>query len=362
MPSIIPVVLSGGSGTRLWPLSRAMYPKQFVRFSNHQSASFLAATLQRLTPERGFEPPIIVCNNDHRFLVRDEAERTGLGPRAILLEPVARNTAPAIAAAALLIARTDADAIIAVMPSDHVIKDEARFVAAVRRAAEVAEAGKLALFGIAPGVPHTGYGYIQRGEPLPGFDGAFAVRAFTEKPDQQTAQNYLASGEYYWNSGIFVLGARAFLRELERLEPSVLAAAEAALAGRARISDFAGWMPQHSRRLPAFRSTMRSWSERTWRRSCRSTSAGAMWAPGRRSGSSATGTGKATRCMATLCSKRQRTVTSTQSERWSRPSASRTSSSSIRQMRCWLPTRPERRTWAPSSPALGRKSGRNMRA
>jgi mannose-1-phosphate guanylyltransferase / mannose-6-phosphate isomerase len=231
MPSIIPVVLSGGSGTRLWPMSRAMYPKQFVRFSDDQSASFLAATLQRLTPARGFQSPIIVCNNDHRFLVREEAERAGVAPRAILLEPVARNTAPAIAAAALLIARTDADAILAVMPSDHVIKDETRFVAAVRQAADVAQSGRLALFGITPSVPHTGYGYIQRGEPLPGFDGAFAVRAFAEKPDQQTAKKYLASGEYYWNSGIFVLPARAFLRELERLEPSVLAAAEAAITG-----------------------------------------------------------------------------------------------------------------------------------
>jgi mannose-1-phosphate guanylyltransferase / mannose-6-phosphate isomerase len=231
MPSIFPVVLSGGSGTRLWPLSRAMYPKQFIRFSEDQSASFLAATLQRLDPSKGFERPIIVCNNDHRFLVREEAERTGLEAAAIMLEPQARNTAPAIAVAALFAMRADPNAVIVVMPSDHVIKDESGFLAAVRRAVEIAEAGRLVLFGIAPSNPHTGYGYIRRGEALHGFEGAFAVQAFTEKPDHQTAENYLASGEYYWNSGIFVLGARSFLDELGRLNPSVLTAAKAALIG-----------------------------------------------------------------------------------------------------------------------------------
>jgi mannose-1-phosphate guanylyltransferase/mannose-6-phosphate isomerase len=231
MPSIFPVVLSGGSGTRLWPLSRAMYPKQFIRFSDEQSASFLAATLMRLDPAHGFKQPIVVCNNDHRFLVREETERVGLPAAAILLEPQARNTAPAIAAAALLAMREDPEAIIVVMPSDHLIKDESGFLAAVRRAIDVAVAGRLVLFGIAPGIAHTGYGYIRRGASLPGFDGAFAVQAFTEKPDLETASKYLASGEYYWNSGIFVLGARSFLDELGKLNPPVLAAAEAALTG-----------------------------------------------------------------------------------------------------------------------------------
>jgi mannose-1-phosphate guanylyltransferase/mannose-6-phosphate isomerase len=231
MPVIHPVILSGGSGTRLWPLSRAMYPKQFIRFFAAQTASFLATTLERLEPGQGFAPPLVVCNNDHRFLVKDDAERVGVSPSTILLEPVARNTAAAIAAAALLVERADPAGILAVMPSDHVIRDEAGFVAAVRRAADIAAAGKLVLFGIAPNGPHTGYGYIRRGSPLAGFEGAYAVGTFTEKPDRTTAEGYIAAGDYYWNSGIFVLGARAFLDELGRLQPAILAAARRALAG-----------------------------------------------------------------------------------------------------------------------------------
>ena len=230
MPRLYPVILSGGSGTRLWPLSRALYPKQFIRFSKAQDATFLTATMRRLGAGEGFAPPIVVCNNDHRFLVRDEAEQAGIELGAIVLEPQARNTAPAVAIAALLVERDDPDGIMVVMPSDHVIRDNTRFVAAVRRAADVAAAGRLTLFGIQPSAPHTGYGYIHRGEPLAGFDGAFAVRAFTEKPNRETAEDYLATGEYYWNSGIFVLGVGSFLEELKRLEPSVLAAAKEALA------------------------------------------------------------------------------------------------------------------------------------
>jgi mannose-1-phosphate guanylyltransferase / mannose-6-phosphate isomerase len=231
MPSIYPVVLSGGSGTRLWPLSRAMYPKQFIRFFETQPASFLAATVARLTPEEGFAKPIVVCNNDHRFLVKDEIGRAGVTPLAIVLEPVARNTAPAIAVAALLVARENPEGVLAVMPSDHVIRDEPAFVAAVKRAAAVAQTGKLVLFGIKPDGAHTGYGYIRRGNPLPGFEGVYAVDAFTEKPDKAKAETYVAAGTYAWNSGIFVLGAQAFLDELGRLQPAMLEATKAALDG-----------------------------------------------------------------------------------------------------------------------------------
>jgi mannose-1-phosphate guanylyltransferase/mannose-6-phosphate isomerase len=231
MLTIQPVVLSGGAGTRLWPLSRALYPKQFVRFPGIQPESFLASALKRLKPASGFAPPLVVCNNDHRFLVKDEAERAGVRLGAIVLEPMARDTAPAVAVAALIAERSSPDAILAVMPSDLFIRDEQAFAGAVRKAGEIAAGGRLVLFGVVPDTPHTGYGYIRRGKALPGFDGAFEVAAFTEKPNRETAAGYLAAGGHFWNSGIFVLGARAFLNELERFEPGILAAARNALDG-----------------------------------------------------------------------------------------------------------------------------------
>ncbi|HRK20031.1 MAG TPA: mannose-1-phosphate guanylyltransferase/mannose-6-phosphate isomerase [Hyphomicrobiaceae bacterium] len=227
--TIYPVILSGGSGTRLWPLSRAMYPKQFIRF-NGAPLSFLGATLARLGTGSGFQKPIILCNNDHRFLVKAEIEQAKVECKAIVLEPVARNTAPAIAVAALEVASESPNGVIVVMPSDHAIGDEAKFVEAVRRAAKVAATGKLVLFGIKPDSAHTGYGYIKRGEDLEGFKGAaFTVDKFFEKPDQATAEAYLAEGSYFWNSGIFVLHARTFLEELARLNPRILDAAKQAL-------------------------------------------------------------------------------------------------------------------------------------
>lgn len=232
MSAVFPVILSGGSGTRLWPLSRSMYPKQFIRFFNGQSSSFLGAALKRLPADAGFAPPILLCNNDHRFLVKEEIEKSGIVPKAIILEPVARNTAPAIAVAALAAVAEDADAILAVMPSDHVIKDSKRFLEAVKRAAKVASTGKLVLFGIVPSEPHTGYGYIRKGAGIEGFNGgAFSVEAFVEKPSKTIAAKYVADGRHFWNSGIFVLHARTFLDELARLEPKMIEAARKALHG-----------------------------------------------------------------------------------------------------------------------------------
>ena len=231
MSAIFPVILSGGSGTRLWPLSRAMFPKQFIRFFNGQSASFLGAALARLKPEAGFEPPILLSNNDHRFLIKAECDQLGIVPKAIILEPVARNTAPAITVAALAAVREDAGAVLAVMPSDHVVKNEARFVECVKRAARIAAGGKLVLFGVVPTEPHTGYGYIRQGKELEGSKEAFGVDAFFEKPDAATAKSYLAKGGYFWNSGIFVLHAQTFLDEIAKLSPEILVAAKAALAG-----------------------------------------------------------------------------------------------------------------------------------
>ncbi len=230
MSAIYPVILSGGSGTRLWPLSRSMYPKQFIRFFNGQSATFLGQALMRLSPEQGFAGPILLCNNDHRFLVKEEVDRAGITPMAIILEPVARNTAPAIAVAALAAHRDNPNAIIAVMPSDHVVLDEVKFVEAIKRAAKVASTGRLVLFGIKPDEPHTGYGYIRKGAPIEGFNGgAYKVDAFFEKPDRKTAEGYIAEDSYFWNSGIFVLNTRTFIEELARLEPRMLEQARIAL-------------------------------------------------------------------------------------------------------------------------------------
>ncbi len=231
MTSIYPVVLSGGSGTRLWPLSRSMYPKQFINFFNGRGSTLLGATLGRLKADAGFAAPILLCNNNHRFLVQEELDRAGITPKAIILEPVARNTAAAITVAALAAAREHPNAVLVVMPSDHAVRNEAGFVEAVRRAATVAATGRLVLFGIQPDSPHTGYGYIQQGDSLEGFKGgAFKVEAFCEKPDEATAKSYLKSGGYFWNSGIFVLNARTFLDEVARLDPRILEAARAALA------------------------------------------------------------------------------------------------------------------------------------
>ncbi len=231
MSDIFPVILSGGSGTRLWPLSRSMYPKQFIRFFNGQGNTLLGATLTRLRTDAGFSAPILLCNNDHRFLVQEELDRANIKAKSIVLEPVARNTAPAIAVAALVAARESANPILVVMPSDHAVKDEARFVDAVKRAAAVAATGRLVMFGIQPTEPHTGYGYIRKGESLEGFKGAaFGVEAFYEKPDMPTAKRYLKDGGYFWNSGIFVLNARSFIEELARLDPRILEAARSALA------------------------------------------------------------------------------------------------------------------------------------
>jgi mannose-1-phosphate guanylyltransferase/mannose-6-phosphate isomerase len=229
MHRIYPVILSGGSGTRLWPLSREMYPKQFIRFFEDEESTLLGAALKRLPEADGFQAPLLMCNNDHRFLIRDELDRAGIAKATVILESAARNTAPAIAVAALKVSRTDRDAILAIMPSDHVIQDAAAFAREIKAAAAVAAKGRLALFGIKPTEPHTGYGYIYRGAPLPDQPGAYDVISFFEKPDLERAKSYCADGQHFWNSGIFVLHAATFLEELGRLEPQVLDAAEQAL-------------------------------------------------------------------------------------------------------------------------------------
>lgn len=206
-----------------------MYPKQFLHFFNGESHSLLGTTLGRLGATDSFEAPIVVCNNDHRFLVKEEVTKAGISPQAIILEPIARSTAAAVAVAALFAQKRDPDAVIAVMPSDHVVGDAPAFVAGIKQAAAIAATGRLVLFGVKPTEAYTGYGYIRQGPPLECDSGGFAVEAFCEKPERALAEQYVAAGNYFWNSGIFVLSARTFLDELQRLDASIFEAARGAL-------------------------------------------------------------------------------------------------------------------------------------
>lgn len=223
---IQPVILCGGSGTRLWPMSRSGHPKQYLRLTGDDSlAQQTALRLQHLP---GAAAPIVVTNNEQRFLIAEQLRQVGVTPASIVLEPLGRNTAPAIAVAALLAMRAAPDALLLVLPSDHAIAHDAAFAAAVQHALPVAADDYLVTFGIAPTQPHTGYGYIRRGSPLAGRPKAYAVDAFVEKPDAPTAQGFLAAGGYYWNSGMFLLKASAYLEELRRHAPEI--ARQAALA------------------------------------------------------------------------------------------------------------------------------------
>ena len=230
--AIFPVLLSGGSGTRLWPVSRAARPKQFLSLSGQSDDSLIVETLHRLRTGPDIHPPTLLCNHDHRFLVADALAQAGLAARSILLEPVARNTAPAITVAALSAFREDAEACIAVMPCDHAIGDVDAFRTAVAKASELARQGRLVLFGVSPSEAHTGYGYIRRGAPLtPGDDNGFVVSAFKEKPDRATAEAYLADRSMFWNAGIFVLNCRTFLDEVKARHPDMMEACAGALDG-----------------------------------------------------------------------------------------------------------------------------------
>jgi mannose-1-phosphate guanylyltransferase/mannose-6-phosphate isomerase len=231
MSSILPVILSGGSGTRLWPLSREAYPKQFLPLTGERT--MLQATWLRVA-DVAAHPPIVVANESHRFVAAEQLQQAGTAPSAILLEPIGRNTAPAIAAAALEARRNGDDPLLLVLPSDHLINDIARFHQAIAQAAAIAEQGKLVTFGIQPTAPETGYGYIKA---VAG-DGPRAIERFVEKPDLATAETYVASGEYYWNSGMFLFRASRYLEELERLQPQILAACRTAWEKARRDTDF----------------------------------------------------------------------------------------------------------------------------
>lgn len=230
---IIPVILCGGAGTRLWPLSRELYPKQLLSLVDDNS--LLQNTVTRCSAHPEVEAPILVCNEEHRFLVAEQLREINVNPARIILEPEGRNTAPAVAIAAHEALRGEDDVILVVLPSDHIIKDEDAFIAALTLAISQAEAGHLATFGVVPDRPETGYGYIKKGEP---HADAFKVAAFVEKPNKDTAIEYFQSEAYYWNSGMFVFRASQYLAELEEHRPDIAEAIHTAVQHVQQDLDF----------------------------------------------------------------------------------------------------------------------------
>ncbi|ASK17922.1 MULTISPECIES: mannose-1-phosphate guanylyltransferase/mannose-6-phosphate isomerase [unclassified Halomonas] len=231
---ILPVILSGGSGSRLWPVSREHYPKQFLNL-HKQDVSLLQEAALRLNDVSGAGEPIIVCNEEHRFLVAEQMQQLGFEKSKIILEPIGRNTAPALALAALAAVEANPEVELLVMPADHVIKDTQAFAEAVKKGQVLSQQDKLVTFGITPTTPHTGYGYIKRGE---GLGEGFSVAAFVEKPDAAVAEAYLASGDYLWNSGIFLFKASCYLEALKTHAPDILANCQAAYQQRSEDMDF----------------------------------------------------------------------------------------------------------------------------
>jgi mannose-1-phosphate guanylyltransferase len=225
---LVPVILCGGTGTRLWPLSRASYPKQYWPLAGQGDETLLQQTHQRLEGLPELAPPLLICNEDHRFIVAEQLRQIGVEPAGILLEPLGRNTAPAVAIAALQATASGADPLLLILAADHVINQPERFRATVAAGIPAAEAGQLVTFGIVPTAPETGYGYIEAAQSLDP-TAPVPIARFVEKPDLPTAQAFLGTGRFTWNSGMFLFRASAILSELERLAPEVVSACRAAL-------------------------------------------------------------------------------------------------------------------------------------
>ncbi|MSO99652.1 MAG: mannose-1-phosphate guanylyltransferase/mannose-6-phosphate isomerase [Acetobacteraceae bacterium] len=234
-PAIVPVILSGGSGTRLWPVSRESFPKQLWPLMSERSL-MQDTVLRAIGPE--FAPPVVVCNEEHRFLIAEQLREVGIANARIVLEPVGRNSAPAIAAAAVLVAEDDPDTVLWMMAADASIADTAALHVALKAAAVAARAGKIVTFGMQPTAPETGYGYIEIGAPLDDAPGVHAVARFVEKPNAEDAARLSTDGRHLWNSGMFVFTARALLREIEIHSPEILAPVRTAVAGRRTDLDF----------------------------------------------------------------------------------------------------------------------------
>jgi len=232
---LIPVILSGGVGSRLWPLSREQYPKQLLALIGHHT--MLQDTILRLEGLPDQSDPLIVCNESHRFLVAEQLRNTGITPDHIILEPIGRNTAPATAVAALTAIANDPEAILLVLPADHLITDVKTFRATVKAGIALAEANYLVTFGIVPHHPETGYGYIKATDRV-NDTIALIVERFVEKPDLISARHYLETKEYYWNSGMFLFKAKEYLAELERFAPNILGACRQAVDNSIEDKDF----------------------------------------------------------------------------------------------------------------------------
>lgn len=235
---IIPVILAGGSGTRLWPLSRELYPKQLLNLVDDNT--MLQNTILRLTSYQGVADPVVICNENHRFMVAEQLRAIGIENATIILEPVGRNTAPALAVAALKTLNNDSDSILMVLPADHDIENVDVLHKSIATGVGLAEKDYLITFGIVPDAPETGYGYIRKGDAINGADkhGAVSIAEFVEKPDLDTANRYVASGEYCWNSGMFMFKASKVLEELEKYTPEIVNACRHAVNNGKEDLDF----------------------------------------------------------------------------------------------------------------------------